>query len=337
MSKKLLILSLLILMVTAGYMMKTSAEPNVAEIIKHSQEKFETIHDFKGMLITTTVFQGQEVRDERNISIKKPYKIKSEDKNKGIITTSNGEAIWIYDSKKSEVIKSSLERSGKIPDIEYGQLSKDLLKDNHAVLIGLEELSGISCYVIKTTPKNNTDLQGQKIWVDKTYLFPIKIENSFEGYTSSMEFANLSFNTGISDVEFEFSPPEGVKIIKPETNYRDKLSIKDAQIKVNFTILEPTYTLGYEFNNALVSKIRDVEGVTLIYQKDGKIIMIVQTTSQKNYSLQNAENISIGELKGEFTDSLGGNLLRFNYRNIDITITGTISKEELIKVAESIK
>jgi hypothetical protein len=43
----------------------------------------------------------------------------------------------------------------------------------------------------------------------------------------------------------------------------------------------------------------------------------------------------IGEIEGELTDISGNKLLRFGYGEINVMITGTISKEELIKVVES--
>ncbi|MEA1895451.1 MAG: DUF4367 domain-containing protein [Euryarchaeota archaeon] len=64
-------------------------------------------------------------------------------------------------------------------------------------------------------------------------------------------------------------------------------------------------------------------------------MMITQTTSQENRPLPDAESVGIGETEGEFTDIFGNKLLRFSYGEINVMITGTISKEELSKVAES--
>lgn len=149
-----------------------------------------------------------------------------------------------------------------------------------------------------------------------------------------MEYTNVSFNTGISDGEFEFSPPAGVKIIEPETKLPNQVSMEDAKNNANFTILNPSYTAGYEFSGATVSKF-GAESVSLIYTKGGKTMTITQTTSQEKHPLTDAESVGIGETEGELTDIFGNKLLRFGYDGINVMITGTISKEELIKVAES--
>jgi len=331
MLKKLATITLLLSIVATGCI----DEMTVEEIAKHTQEKYETVHDFKATMIATTNVQGAEVTDEIEISIKKPNKFRSEDKKRGVITVSNGEVMWVYNVKKGEATRTPLEGSGDLPDFDYGQFIRELLMDNNATLLGEEKLSGMSCYVIEVIPKKDTYLTGQKIWVDKKYWLPIRIETGFEGFKSSVEYTNVSFNTGISDGEFEFSPPAGVKIIEPETKLPNHVSMEDAQNNVNFTILNPSYTAGYEFNGATVSKSGPVESISLIYTKGRKRMMITQTTSQEKHLLPDAESVSIGEAEGELTYIFGNKLLRFSYSEINVMITSTISKEELIKVAES--
>lgn len=331
MLKKLATMTLILSIVATGCI----DEMTVEEIAKHTQEKYETVHDFKATRIATTNVQGAEVTDEIEISIKKPNKFMSEDKKRGVITVSNGEVMWVYDVKKGEATRAPLEGSGDLPDFDYGRFIKELLVDTNATLLGEEKLSGRSCYVIEATPKKGTYITGQKIWIDKKYRLPVRIETGFEGFKSSVEYTNVSFNTGISDGEFEFSPPAGVRVIKPETKLPNHVSMEDAQNNVNFTILNPSYTAGYEFNGATVSKSGSVESISLIYMKGRKRMMITQTTSQEKHLLPDAESVSIGETEGELTDIFGNKLLRFGYGEINIMITGTISKEELIKVAES--
>jgi outer membrane lipoprotein-sorting protein len=330
MLKKLVTMTLILSIVATGCI----DEMTVEEIVKHTQEKYETVHDFKATMIATTNVQGAEVTDEIEISIKKPNKFRSEDKKRGVITVSNGEVTWVYDVKKGEATKATLDGSGDLPDFDYGQIIKELLMDNDATLLGEEKLSGMSCYVIEVTPKKDTYLTGQKIWVDKKYWLPIRIETDFGDFKSSVEYTNVSFNTGISDGEFEFSPPAGVKIIEPETKLPNQVSVEDAENNVNFTILNPSYTAGYEFSGATVSNF-GAESISMIYTKGGKTITITQATSQENHPLPDAESVSIGETEGELTYIFGNKLLRFSYSEINVMITGTISKEELIKVAES--
>lgn len=329
MLKKLLIVTLILSIVATGCI----SEMTVEEIAKHTQEKYETVYDFKATRISTTNVQGAEISDEVEISIKKPNKFMSEDKKRGIIKISNGEVMWVYDVKKGEATRTSLEGSGDL--LDYESFIKELLVDTNATLLGEEKLSGTSCYVIEETPKKDTYITGQKIWINKKYWLPVRIETDFEGFKSSVEYTNVSFNTGIRDDEFEFSPPAGVKIIEPETKLPNNVSMEDAQNNVNFTILTPSYTAGYEFNGATVSKSGDVESVSLVYTKGRERMAITQTALQEKHPLQNAENVSIGEAEGELVHILGKKVLRFDSNDTEIVITGTTTKDEFIKVAES--
>lgn len=76
MLKKLVTMTLILSIVATGCI----DEMTVEEIAKHTQEKYETVHDFKATMIATTNVQGAEVTDEIEISIKKPNKFRSEDK-----------------------------------------------------------------------------------------------------------------------------------------------------------------------------------------------------------------------------------------------------------------
>ncbi|AKB74127.1 hypothetical protein MSLAZ_0866 [Methanosarcina lacustris Z-7289] len=329
MLKKLITMTLVLSIAATGCI----AEMTVEEVAKHTQEKYETVHDFKATRITTTNVQGAEVTDEIEISIKKPNKFMSEDKKRGVITVSNDEVMWVYDIKKGEATRTPLEGSGDL--LDYDRFIKELLVDTNATLLGEEKLSDMFCYVIEETPKKDTYMTGQKIWIDKKYWLPVRIETDFESFNSSVEYTNISFNTGISDDEFEFSPPAGVKIIEPETKLPNNVSMEDAQNNVNFTIMTPSYTAGYEFNGATVSKSEYVESISLVYMKGRERMTITQTALQEKHLLPNAECVSIGETEGELVYILGNKLLRFDSNDKEIVITGTMNKEEFIKIAES--
>jgi len=328
MIKKVMILVIFLSIMVTGCI----DEMTVEEIAKHTQEKYENVDDFKATMITTTNVGGAEERDEMDISVKKPNKSKWVDKKRGTIIVTNGEVLWEYDAKKNEAIKTSVVSSENMPDLDYGQLISGLLINNDVTLIGEEKLGDMSCYVIEASPKKETYLTRQTIWVDKKYWFPIRFETDFGDFKSSVEYTNISINSGISDVEFEFVPPEGVKIVEPEISLPDQLSMEEAQNSVNITILKPSYTADYNLMGANIGA--SGKSVSLTYAKEGKILTITQ--SQKKHPLQNAENISVGGAKGELLDVFGSKMLRFDSNDTEIMITGTMTKEELIKIAESI-
>ncbi|AKB41103.1 outer membrane lipoprotein-sorting protein [Methanosarcina mazei] len=331
MLKKLAIMIFLLNIVASGCLENTNDKPNVEEIIDHTQEKYESIDVFQATIISTTNFQGEEVVQEMDFLFKKPKEYKCVHKAENLTTVSNGEVVWMYNSNKGEVTVGHLEDSEGFPDFDYGILFKDLTKTNNLSLIEDMESSGKSCYVIEAMPKNKTSIISQDIWIDKESWIPIRIDRDFGDYKSRVEYTNISVNADVSDNEFEFTLPKDAKIVEPNTWLPNQISMEEAQESVNFTILKPSYSAGYQFIGATVSKYAD--SVSLSYAKGRDLLTIVQTRSR--YPVPNAENVTIGELKGEITETFGNKMIRYNDGDIYIIIAGTVSEEELIKIAES--
>jgi len=301
------------------------------EIAKKMEEKYDAIKDMKGTMVITTEFQGEKQIQVINFSYKKPNKWRSEDANSTIV--SNGSVVWIYDKRKNEVIITKLPETKK-PEFDYGKIIEDLLEKNDVKLLGVENVLGRNCYVIEVTPKNKTFYVKQKLWIDKEFWYPIRIEINYGEFNSIIEYRNIQFNTGIRGEEFEFKPPEGAKIIEKEFKLPKKLTIEEAQKLVNFTIINPTYTAGYEFNYAMVFKFGGTEKVSLYYRKGEKYLTIVESIGVVR-SLPNSTKVKIGNVDGELTEMFGLKVLKFNCNNISITIAGKLSEDKLIEIAKS--
>ncbi len=153
----------------------------------------------------------------------------------------------------------------------------------------------------------------------------MKMEMSFENFTSIVEYGNVSFNTGLSDDLFEFSPPENAKIVEKTFELPEKLTIEEAQQKVNFTIIVPAYTAGYEFDYAMV-----YNNVVQLHYGD----LIITESKSKPVSFENAKKVRIRDRDAEIVEIFGQKILRIEIDGVWITIAG-LSEDELVKVAES--
>jgi hypothetical protein len=150
-----------------------------------------------------------------------------------------------------------------------------------------------------------------------------------------MEYQNVEFNTGIDDKEFEFIPPESAKIVEQKFEPPEKLTIEEAQGQVNFTIAIPEYTASYEFSHAMVFKFDGKETVILYYTKDGDAITISESTAGEGRPIPNTTKVKIEDKEGEIAEIFGNKILRLYSDGIEIAISGKISEEELIRIAES--
>ena len=242
--------------------------------------------------------------------------------------------MWIYDKQRNEVTMLKLPETPEKPDFDYGKIVKNLLEKYEIKLIIEDKISDRDSYVIEAKPKEESFLIKEKLWIGKQFWYPLRIEMNFGEFNSTIEYRNVEFDIGISDKEFEFFPPEGAKIVEREIRAPEKLTIEEAQQRVSFTIITPKYTAGYEFSYAMVFKVGGNESVVLHYKKGEEVFTVTESTT-KGKAMPNAIKVKIKGKEGEITEIFGVRMLRFSSDEIEIAISGKLSKEELVKIAES--
>lgn len=143
------------------------------------------------------MIKGKKEVAEYDYVFKKPNKMRMYNKETGILVVSNGEKMWIYDEKKNEVVVMDVGKYKQVnPD--YGQLVKDMLKRYDVKLLGSEKVAGRDCYVVQLIPKNNKEVEA-KMWVDKEFWCPLKIEYSLgdfgiKKFKSVFRYTRFSFS-----------------------------------------------------------------------------------------------------------------------------------------------
>ncbi|MBO8183383.1 MAG: outer membrane lipoprotein-sorting protein [Archaeoglobus sp.] len=320
----------LVLFALLAVLLAGCTQMSAEEIAKKVEEKYDAVRDFKGILrVTAEGKSGKQVMEHEYV-FKKPNKMRMYNKKMGTLVVSNGEKTWIYDEKKNEVFVMDIGQYNRAnPD--YGKLVKDMLKHYDVKLLGSEKVSGRDCYVVQLIPKDNKEAES-KMWVDKEYWYPLKIEYGMGGIKSIVEYINVEFNTDVNDDEFQFTPPEGAKIKTEEDLGIKKFdSVEEAQKHMDFKILRPTYTSGYELKKVTLM----FNSVSLMYIKEDKMLMISEVKGKDLPTVQNAERVKVGDSQGLYAEIYGSSMLVFKKGDVLITITGTIDKEELIKIADS--
>ncbi len=302
------------------------------EIAKKMEEKYKAVKDMEGTMVTTIYVNGKKIVRVTKFAMKKPDKYWSDSENYTVV--SNGTVMWIYDKKRNEVTIMKLPK--KKPKFDYGELIEDLMNNTNVKLLGSEKVSGRDCYVIEAIPKTKTLCIKEKLWIDKEYWYPLKIESDYGKLKLTMEYKDVKFNTGISDSLFEFKPPKGAKVVEQKLfTPPKKLTLEEAQKRVNFTITVPKYTAGFKFDYAYVFKFDGREMVSLYYTKDDQKLVIAESTGYPKTPLPNATKVNINGITAEYSQVLGISILRFYKGNVSITISTKLPKDEVIDIAES--
>jgi len=336
------VLIVLLSLLLSGCIWGMSAE----QIGEKMQEKYDSLEDYRGTMITSFETDGQTTIHEARFAFKKPgksrYEYLSPEEMRGNIMVSDGETMWIYDAGKNEVQKVTMPKY-EMPEIDYGEIIRDMMEKYNVDLQGSESVSNRDCYVLVLTPKDENATMRQKLWVDKEYWMPMRIEMEMEfgGKTmkSWVEYRDMEFNVGIPDSEFEFEVPEGAEVTEKEIPMPEMFnSVEEAQEEVDFTILVPEYIPeGYEFERAIVIDIKDEKSVSLSYKKGVEILSLTESMGEEiTGSLEGAEKVDINGREGEYIKMGMNKLLRWDCDGLSLSLMGELDKEELLKVAESV-
>ena len=228
------------------------------------------------------------------------------------------------------------------------QLIGMMMDESDFSLAGVEKVDGRTTYVIDMSPKDESDLGmfgDMKVWIDEETWMPLKMEmkdaNGNPMY--SAEYRNFQINTGISDEEFQFEIPEDAKVqTMEEMMLPQEMTLEEAQEEATFDILVPSYLPeGYEFDNAMVIQ-GFIETVSLTYHNGDERLgiseLVFEDEPQTSPIMNNAEVVSINGVEGKLVSIYGDSkMLQWEIGNIQLTLSGSLDKEELIQIAESMQ
>ncbi|MBN2487453.1 MAG: DUF4367 domain-containing protein [Methanosarcinaceae archaeon] len=328
-------------------------ELTAEQIAEKMKQKEASIEDYSYTMHMTILFEGQEQVMEADVMYKKPNKCKTVQilptETAGGISVFDGETMWIYDPNQNTVMTMDMPEIAGQDEMDYQKLINTILDESDFSVIGFEEFEGRTAYIIEMKSKDDTELGlfgNIEVWIDKETWMPLKMEmkDGDGNPIYSAEYRNFQINTGIPDEEFKFEIPEGAEIrTMDEFVLPERTTLKDVQEKTAFDILVPSnLPEGYEFKGAMVIENDVSEIVSMSYKNDDIFFeiteVVCESEPQGSPLIDSAESVSINGIDGKVISLSGdGNMLQWNLDNIQITIVGSLDKEELILIAESVQ
>ena len=224
--------------------------------------------------------------------------------------------------------------------------------------------------MLNITPRDENErvhnITNTRAWVDceNWTLLETEVYDQDGNLAVKTEYRDITFNTGIPDSEFIFEVSEDTVVVDitfatgfatgipvgeiiiedsviVERSFEDILSqemtLEEARVNLTFDLKTPSYLPdGCEFDHAVVfGKNR----VSLMYTNDAKLLFISEWASDSDNIVEiiDPEVVSINGTDGEFGAESGFlNTLRWGVDGIEYLLSGTIAKEEMLKVAESL-
>lgn len=341
----IVLLAVIVISLISGCTANMSAE----QIAQQMKAKQDSIKDYSATMVISS-FGGKDEVAKAKMMNKMPDKSRIEylepSKIAGQVMVNDGKTIWSYDPEKNEVTRMDMPELANPPEPDYTKFIQELLNQTDISYQGTEKFEGRSVYNIKASPKNGSMMDiHYNMLVDSENWIPLKTEilDKNDKLMTSIEYRDMKFNTGIPDSEFEFKIPEGAKVVTRELPAPPKkLTLEKARKEVNFTVLVPSYLPeGFTFNSSTVFKYENIESVSLEYKKGSQILSLSETLrdeSDPSPDMDEVEKVSINGAQGKIISGFGETkILIWNIGRLELALSSQLSKEEMIKLAGSIR
>ena len=339
----IVLLAVIVISLISGCTANMSAE----QIAQKMKEKQDSIKDYSATMVVSSSFGGKDEMVKAKMMNKMPDKSRIEylepAEMAGQVMVNDGKTIWNFDPGKNEVTRMDMPEFTP-SEQDYTQFIKEILNQTDISYQGTEKFEERSVYNIKASPRDSSMLMGMRynMLVDSENWMPLKIEmfDKNDKLMTSIEYRDVKFNTGIPDSEFEFKVPEGAKVVTRELPAPPKqMTLEEARKEVNFTVLVPSYLPeGFTFNSSTVFKFEKMESVSLEYKKDSQILSLSESRKdESNPSPDIGETVNINGAQGKMMQFGENKMLIWTNGGLELILSSPLSKEEMIKVAGSIK
>lgn len=363
MSKRIIttMITILLLLLTAC---ASVATPSADEMASQLQKALDTpIHGI--MEVTNQMPDGNEetnvmeiwqngLQKTRNVTLEDSYSMA------GSIEVRNDNEMWFYYPEDNSYSYFGL---GDMPSAEEmgGQMTRmveQMLESTDVSYLGSGEVAGRETQELKLVPREGEDNLGfipgeMVISVDSETWYLLKMEIKSDQFGSMMmEYREIEFNPDFPPDIFTFTPPEGAKELEMGMSDIEELTLEEARAKAPFALLEPTsLPEGFEFEWAQLYEMPENEGISgtsvvLGYKHDTEELTIAQLFFPEEES--SISEIAGGEMEGEKVTvrgqegysmevGMGMRGLVWFENEVEISIFGSLSEEEMLKAAESMK
>jgi len=327
-------------------------EMTADQIAARMEAQHESIEDFSATMVMTSSFAGKTENTQVKIMTKQPDKSRFEyiepAELAGMVMVTNGSTMWRYDPAKNRVTKMELRETECGPfDMDYTEIIRSLLNETDLSYEGTESVNGRSAYVLNITPRGETelvqDITNTRVRIDceNWMLLGAEMYDPDGNLAVKSEYRDITFNTGIPDSEFIFEVSEDAVVV--EESFEDRMpremTLEEARNHLSFDLKTPLYLPdGCEFDHAVV--VFGKNRVSLMYTNGSELLHISEWVSDAVDHIEpemgNPEVVSINGTDGEFGSVFDINTLRWCVDGIEYSLSGTITKEEMLRVAESV-
>ena len=194
--------------------------PTAEEIGKRVQAFYDSTKTFRATFTQTYTIKVQNVKKVSNgrVTFEKPGKMNwSYDAPNGNRVVSDGNLIRVYEKENEQVYETPVKKSQYPAALAFLMGQGQLVKDFKLRLLDPAQMKFEGGYVLEGTPKEATPAyQKMLLYVDgQTSQVRRVLILDAQGNKNRFDFTNPVVNQAVGKDEFTFTPPPGVKVIRP--------------------------------------------------------------------------------------------------------------------------
>ncbi len=264
----------------------------------------------------------------------------------GATFVSDGKQFWVYAPSQNTVWKGTLalwqQVNPNLPQSPQAALQQ-LLDVSTATLAGTESAAGHSAYKLQLAPKSGKSPQALTgatgtLWVDVSRWLPLQAAfNAGSMGQGQISFKTIEVNVGVPDSRFQFQVPAGAKVINADDLRPQHLSLSDAQKSTDFKLLQPTFLPS---GATLVDVLKSGKAIILRYESPAGAFAIAQGIDNSGKPTgSTGKSVSVRGTTGTIYTSDDGKrvLLLWTENGVTSSVSGTLTSQDALKVAESLK
>ncbi len=203
-----------LLIVTSSLSSEMRPVPDITarEIIEKVQARYADIKDAVIEFSQSVRFKVSRAEQSSSgkLFFKKKNKYRIETEGRTVVT--DGITSWAYNSQNKQVIVDTYKEESHTLSPE--QLMLKYPNDFYSVLVGEEKIGTENTYVLKLTPKDESNFAtSMKIWVGhKWFIRKVEIVD-INGAVTTYSIKSIAVDTGIADSKFTFEIPANAEVL----------------------------------------------------------------------------------------------------------------------------
>lgn len=210
--------------------------------------------------------------------------------------------------------------------------------------LGRDTVAGRSAYVVRTRPVDpaNSTMLNRTVWLDAERFLTLKSHSVFRFDGDRIVFhqrvENLSIDPDIPDGTFEFTPPADATVEEAGSSFdTDQYgSVGELAAAVDMSVPRPEVPGEFELESARQSTYDDVRSVSLTYRADTQQLSVTKQNRTAGNGSADGEPVRIGDRRGTYSSFGATGTVRWTCGGHRYHVGGTVPKETLLRVAESV-